>query len=170
MVSPAKPLRYAFLTTFRTFSVAELPEAGKLSVISQSIVSVQPTYGNPFEFLDRLGYIYKHEYWTSGYQFVHGNIVVQIFRLSGFDTASYQQQLQQHTEDAPALLGGNFLKLLDSTLRWTMSAFINVESITDLDAIVKATAELERFRLDLVGLLDLELPERNCFDNRVKRR
>ncbi|VVT50257.1 uncharacterized protein SAPINGB_P002679 [Magnusiomyces paraingens] len=174
-----------------TFTVAELPEAGKLSVISQSLISVSPKVPagdhTPFEFLDKLGYVFRTEYWTKGYQFVHGNVVVRIFRLCGFDAHAFKNELEQIREAEKnvqppeaavaaavaaknEILEGDFLRLLDATKRWTMVALINVESITDLDAIARATAELERFRADVAGLVDLELPERNSFDTRIKRR
>lgn len=62
------------------------------------------------------------------------------------------------------------LKLLDETGRWTVTAFINVDAITDIDAINVATADLDRFKMEVSGLLDLEIPDRNCFDSRMKRR
>lgn len=163
---------------FRTLNIAELPEAGKRSVISQSILSSQPQIGfgsTPFQFLDKLGYVFRHEYWKKGLMYVHGNIVIQIFRLCQYSIQANQQQNGFLTTkailamDLAGLEALENLTLLDPTGRWTVQAFVNVELVTDIDAINLATAELEKFKLDVSGLLDLEMPDRNSFDTRVKR-
>lgn len=171
--------------------IAELPEAGKRSVISQSILSAQPQVGNnPFEFLDKLGYMYKHEYWIKGYMYVYNNIVINIFRLCAYQgnnlntkntniqdeqqqsqpTANFLSQKDILNMELPSLEALENLRLLDGTGRWTVQTFINVDSVTDIDAINSATLELEKLKNETSGLFDLEMPDRTAFDSRIKRR
>lgn len=192
-------MTFFLVVIFRDLHIAELPEAGKRSVISQSILSAQPQIGNtPFEFLDKLGYVYKHEYWIKGYMYVYNNIVINIFRLCSYQgnnltsssaaaattpsssPDSNPQEPQNNTKfiSQKDILGLDLLnleklqnlQLLDQTGRWTVQCFINVDSVTDIDAINSATLELERFKSETGGLFDLEMPDRSAFDARIKKR
>lgn len=132
---------------------AELPEAGKRKVISQALLSTQVTDGDPFEFLENLGYVFSSQYWIKGYQFTYGKIVIQLFRLCSEDEAQTGQ-----------------LKLLDPSGHWSIKAYTNVQAITDIEALTSATQNLERLKAEVAGLFNLEQPDRNCFDPRIKKR
>lgn len=155
------------------FNIYEQPEGGKRTVISQSILSSSPEPNenwDPFEFIDKLGYVYKNEYWVKGYQFIYGNIVLRIFRLCRYASPNTKEAIITNSKSQvnQNLDNEHTLVLLDPSQRWTVKAYIDVGSITDLDGINKATQELEALKNGLVGLLDLELPDRKCFDSRMR--
>lgn len=129
---------------------AELPEAGKRKVISQALLSTQVTEGDPFQFVENLGYTFSSQYWLKGYEFVYGKIVIQLFRLCGESEGS--------------------LKLIDTSGRWTIKAYTNVQAITDIEALTIGTQNLEKLKAEVAGLFSLEQPDRNCFDTRIKKR
>lgn len=151
LVAPFTSERAALSSRNWINQVAELPEAGKRKVISQSLLSAQVTTGDPFGFLENLGYTFSSEYWIKGYQFIYGKVVLELFRLCGYDEAT------------------KTLKLLDESGRWAVKAYTNVSTVTDIDAITIGTQMLERLKTEVAGLIDLEQPDRNCFDTRIKK-
>lgn len=122
--------------------------------------------------------------------YVYNNIVINIFRLCAYQGNNLNTK-NTHTQDAQqqSQPTANFLsqkdilkmdlrnlealenlRLLDETGRWTVQTFINVDSVTDIDAINSATLELEKLKNETSGLFDLEMPDRTAFDSRIKRR
>jgi mediator of RNA polymerase II transcription subunit 18 len=169
--------------------ISEVPEAGKMKVTSQSLLTTKVIEGNPLNFLNSLGYIYNYEYWLKGYRFVMNDVVIELFRvcIKTNDTkidpeVKIQNEEIEHDvemkesekikkEDNEDSLGRLYrdLKLLEPSGRWTIKAYIDVKRLVDLEAIKSATNKLERLRNDLAGLFDLKMPDRNCFDTRVRR-
>lgn len=152
LVTPFNSGRDTLVSRAWVNNVAELPEAGKRKVISQSLLSSQVTSGNPFLFAENLGYTFNSEYWVKGYQFIYGKVVLELFRLCAYDASTGQ------------------LKLLDESGSWAIKAYTNVNSVTDIEAITLGTQMLEKLKAEVAGLLDLDLPDRNCFDTRIKKR
>jgi hypothetical protein len=64
-----------------TMNSSEIPEAGKRKVTSQPRLSATIEEGDPFQLMEKLGYMFSNEYWLKGYRIVMGDIVIAIFRI-----------------------------------------------------------------------------------------
>lgn len=129
--------------------IMEMPEAGKQKTTSQSISSWSVNQGDTFNFLQSLAYMFKFEYWQKGFQFVYGNAVIQLTRVHVLSEAGD-------------------IKLLDPSEQWLVKVYVDVGLLTDIEALNKATKELEKVKAELHGLMTLEMAERNAFDTRVR--
>ncbi|CAN6602033.1 hypothetical protein TRVA0_002S00540 [Trichomonascus vanleenenianus] len=147
-----------------TVNVYEVPEAGKRRVTSQSIMSSKIEDGDPFQFLDSLGYKLNQEYWLKGHQFVLGDIVIVLQRVCIKKSANGTSDDQMEIDSVKPL------DLIDPSGRWFVKAYIDVKMLTDMDAMNSATAQLERLQSDMGGLFELTMPDRMSFDTRVKTR
>lgn len=173
-----------------SMNISEIPEAAKLNHISQAQYWAEIQSGNPFALVDQLGYRPSNEYWVHGYEFVIGDLVVRIHRLlltedqfqktislplgsvkvaggTGENEDSTKEVEMSGLDETDGTKGPQF-KILDSSGKWIVKAYVNVKNITDLEGIASATAQLEKFQADMAGLFDLELPEKRSFDTRVK--
>lgn len=105
----------------------------------------------------KLGYEFDYEYWLSGYSYVLGEVVVKLFRIAVLDQVA-----------DPAATAN--LKLLDSSAKWTVKAYVNVAQLTDLDGLSKASAQLEKLQNEIAPIVALKVPDRLAFDSRVMAR
>ncbi|ANB11225.1 Mediator of RNA polymerase II transcription subunit 18 [Sugiyamaella lignohabitans] len=177
--------------------ISEVPEAGKRQVTSQSILESAIVEGSPFEFMEKMGYKFSHEYWSKGSEFVFGNIVVRIFRIcvkdqitapttedqnladttegSGtadnamvIDDDSFGDKITAETALASQKAAYQPLKLLDKSGQWSIKAFLSVKQLTDLESIITGTAQLEKFQAEMAGLFELKMADRNSYDTRLR--
>lgn len=132
------------------FQIMEMPEAGKQKTTSQSISSWSVKKGDSFQFLQSLAYKFQFEYWQKGFQFVYGNAVIQLTRIHILDETT------------------KAIKLLDPSQQWIVKVYIDVGHLTDIEALNKAVKELEKVKTELHGLMNLEIPDRNAFDTRIR--
>lgn len=146
--------------------VAELPDAGKRKTISQALLSTQVVTGDTFALAANLGYAWAHEYWVKGYQFIEGKVVIELFRLCEAVDPDHDEPGAGGKGNAPTL----GLRLLDPSGRWTIKAYTNVQAVTDIEAVTVGTQALEKLKMEVAGLFELDQPDRNCFDTRIKKR
>lgn len=144
--------------------VAELPDAGKRKTISQALLSTQVVTGDTFALAGNLGYTWTHEYWVKGYQFIDGKVVIELFRLCEADPDHHEHSTGGGGKSKPVL------RLLDPSGRWAIKAYTNVQAVTDIEAVTVGTQALERLKGEVAGLFELDQPDRNSFDTRIKKR
>jgi hypothetical protein len=164
-------------------------------VVSQTILNATVVESDVFEFVSGLGYQFDYEYWTRSYEFVFGDVVLKLYRLCVKDEDNGSKEisaagdqtvgdfsrnvLESSTIDEPMSLDANDdvslraniynpLKLVDSSGRWAVKAYVDVRQLTDPE-MVSATSQLEKFQTDISALFDLTVPDRNSFDTRIRR-
>lgn len=156
-----------------SFNISEVPEAGKRKVVSQTVLNANVIEGDAFDLISDLGYQFEYEYWTRSYEYVFGDVVLKLYRLSIKDDGNHVSSADQAMEidGTEDLLANSYkpLKLLDKSGRWAVKAYVDVRQLTDPE-MISATTQLEKFQADISTLFELTTPDRNSFDTRIRRR
>lgn len=133
-----------------SLEVEEVPEAARnIKVISQTVLIAQISVGIEYlpQFMQDIGYEKKSSYIMRGFEFVlHGSVLVHLFHL--FDGS-----------DQP----------LEKFQQYAVRASVDVESVTDLNAVEQATQLLNMTQQELRGVLSLKTPSRGAFNTRIPR-
>ena len=140
-----------------------LPDPAAKTVISQSVAETD---------LDEMGlakfrpgsdsYGQVSQYASSGVRFVHQNVIVYMTRLYKTSTASDVDPL----DALPPALDNSML--LDSSGAWLVEVCVRVDDGGNSALRDKAVKELEGFKRELEGAVDLRVPDRLALDPRVK--
>ncbi|KAH3663421.1 hypothetical protein WICMUC_005947 [Wickerhamomyces mucosus] len=97
------------------------------------------------DILKELGYERETSYRIKGERFYYGNITIELFQI--------------------LIYVENEWILLDNSIM--VKTFINIAKITDLENINKSTQELVNLKMELTGLVDLSVPDKNNLDSRI---
>ncbi|KAH3678366.1 hypothetical protein WICPIJ_008840 [Wickerhamomyces pijperi] len=95
--------------------------------------------------LKPLGYEIQTPYKVEGERFHYGNITIELFQVL-------------------VLVDGKWQKLTTST---AMKCFINVAKLTDLENSSRSIQELNSLKIELQGLVELGVPDKNHMDSRI---
>ncbi|KAI9815121.1 MAG: Mediator of RNA polymerase II transcription subunit 18 [Pycnora praestabilis] len=143
---------------------SDLPEvAGRRPVTSRLISGVDIIDGNPFNFMDSLGYTYVTEYVLEGHRVVHKNLILllhRILRLQGDSTGSLGPKKQTPSPQS--------LAPLDPSDAYILQASVRVQDGNKPESMTLGINELRGFKELMKGVLDMEVGDRLALDTRVK--
>ncbi|KAI9801291.1 MAG: Mediator of RNA polymerase II transcription subunit 18 [Piccolia ochrophora] len=167
--TPAKPkwcLRYN-----------DWPEAaGRRPVTSRSTLSVDISEGNPFKFMEALGYSFVSEYLIEGHRLVYNNISILLHRVLRFpsESAPRDERSSTNTTVAPTATPRSQLPPLDVMVpvdtsdSFILQTFVHVQDGSKPESMAAGINELKGFKDLVKGVVDLEIGDRLALDTRVK--
>jgi mediator of RNA polymerase II transcription subunit 18 len=105
------------------------------------------------------------EYYVEGYRFVHGNVVVFLHRV-------LHEPGVRSLEEEPktALPAFSALQLLDMSGAYILEAKVRIQDFKDATVLESGVNELKEFQKQMMGCVELSLPDRLSLDTRVKYR
>jgi mediator of RNA polymerase II transcription subunit 18 len=103
------------------------------------------------------------EYYVEGYRFVHGNVIVFLHRV-------LHEPGVRSVEEAPKISLPSFaaLQLLDPSGAYVLEAKVRVQDFKDATTLESGVTELKDFQKQMMGCVELSLPDRLSLDTRVK--
>jgi len=106
---------------------------------------------------------YVTEYYTEGHRFVHDNDIITLSRM-------LQEPGARNVETSPRAVLPTFgaLKPLDPSGSYLLEAKIRVQDLKSAAVSDKAVKELNNFKEQMKGCVELRAPERLSLDTRVK--
>lgn len=103
------------------------------------------------------------EFYVEGYRFVHGNVVIFLYRILHEPGIRNVQKAPKAT-----LPTWNGLKLLDPSGVYTLQSTVRIEDFNNAAVLEAGVNELKRFQTQMKGCVNLALPDRLALDPRVK--
>ena len=141
-----------------------LPDPAMKTVVSQAVAERELDETEAAKFKPGSEwYRYASRYSSSGVRFVHHNIVIYMTRLY----TSSRDQADDNMLDAPPLPLEN-MNLLDPSGAWLVEVCVKVDDGGNSALRDRAVKELEGFKRELEGAVDLGMPDRLALDPRVK--
>ncbi|KAF2418760.1 hypothetical protein EJ08DRAFT_599240 [Tothia fuscella] len=139
----------------------DVPEPGKRAALLR-MVDEQPFLGGEISgYMEGLGYKPVTEYIVEGHRAVHGNIVLFLHRIltrPGAKSISINAPLASFSDYIPMDPANGYL--LSTTVRLSDGG---IPKLVDM-----GMDELEAFRRMMLGVIDLDQPDRLALDTRVK--
>lgn len=94
--------------------------------------------------LDRLNlekekYTYRYQYETVGHQFVHGNVVIRVFRF-------HEEDLNNSHPINRDIFAPTETNLIDPSGAWIVEALVRIEDTSNSKIVEAAKRELAQFR------------------------
>ncbi|SMR64051.1 unnamed protein product [Zymoseptoria tritici ST99CH_3D1] len=111
-------------------------------------------------------YAYKYQYILLGHRFVHGNIVIRVYRLYYASSASEGNASGEEAVEASPPQRQD-LKPVDESGSWIVDATVRVEEGAGAEVLERGKRELERFRQGMEGCVDLKAGDRLSLDVRA---
>lgn len=103
------------------------------------------------------------QHYVLGHRFVSDNVVVKIFRV----LVAQEQLAADKILEGPPLSMSN-LEILDASGTYMVEVSVRLEDRKNAKIAEKAFAELEKFKKNVEGVIDLRVPDRLALDTRVK--
>lgn len=136
----------------------EIDGEPKTEEIKQEPTPATPKKDSFLIFLEELGYDVVNQYWIRGARFIHGDIVIELYKMFIRD------------DEVPADANGKLkLKLIDSTNTFQVQCFVTFPRNASVDAISQGSRDLVKLKGTLQNLIDLSVPDRMHMDSRVPR-
>jgi mediator of RNA polymerase II transcription subunit 18 len=110
-------------------------------------------------------YKYAYQYVLRGHRFIHGNIIVRLYRF--YYSPKKASGLEKPIDDAPPSTMDD-LSPIDLSGAWIVDATVRVEDSANAELTEQAKRELERFRGAMNGAVDFRAPDRLALDTRVR--
>ena len=114
-------------------------------------------------FEDADAFRFLGQQYVLGHRFVSGNVVARILRVH---LAKEQAQADKVLEGPPLPLSD--LDILDPSGAFLVEVSVRMEDRKNTKIAEQAFAELEKFKRDMEGVIDLRVPDRLSLDTRVK--
>lgn len=114
-------------------------------------------------FEDAGAFRFLGQQYVLGHRFVSGNVVVRIQRVH---LAKEQMQTDKVLEGPPLPLSD--LEILDPSGTFLIEVSVRMEDRKNTKIAEQAFAELEKFKRNMEGVIDLRVPDRLSLDTRVK--
>ncbi|QIW96934.1 hypothetical protein AMS68_002452 [Peltaster fructicola] len=146
-------------TTNWKLTIKEEPEAGSPNLISQPYTSFDTVDWQ--KYLNPVGFKYGNSQVWRGHYFVHGNVVLKVFRVLLPKT-----EIQQPLGNMPPKK--EELEYLDPSGAYIIEACVRVEDRKDSSLTDVATKELLDVQKLLQGSVPLIAPDRLALDTRVR--
>ncbi|KAF1939756.1 hypothetical protein EJ02DRAFT_246520 [Clathrospora elynae] len=143
----------------------DVPDTGDRGVSIRFTNTTDVMSGDPHAYMLASGpNRFVREYYVDGHYFVHGNVIILLFRVL-WEPALRDQKVPK--VNLPPFAG---LTLLDESGTYAIEAKVRVDSDHFNNAAVldAGVAELKKFQTEMKGCVDLILPDRLCLDYRVK--
>lgn len=115
------------------------------------------------EYKDASAYRYVGQHYILGHRFVKGNVVVRIFRV----LLTQQQLPVDKVLDGPPL-SITELQVLDASGTYLVEVSVRMADRKNTAIASQAIAELESFKKNVEGVIDLRVPDRLALDTRVR--
>ncbi|KAF2100577.1 hypothetical protein NA57DRAFT_74181 [Rhizodiscina lignyota] len=141
----------------------DVPQPGKRAVILRQTTKSKIVDGDAHEFMVTQGNTFITEFMTEGYQFVTGNIVLNMYRPLQFHPT--ESVLSSPREALPPL---DSLQPLDESGAYLLEASILLGSELKPEIETQGTNELRDLQARMKGVVTLKVPERLSLDTRVK--
>ncbi|KAI9680482.1 MAG: Mediator of RNA polymerase II transcription subunit 18 [Caeruleum heppii] len=148
----------------------DLPEvAGRRPVTSRMISSVDIADGDAIEYVKAFGYIYVSEYILEGYQVIHNNVILLLYRLldplGSFKPPSTSEGQTEPVGKIPSL---ESMLSVDPAAKLTLQASVRVQDSSKPESMTLGINELKAMKETLKGIVDLEVGDRLALDTRVR--
>lgn len=141
-----------------------IPDPAMKAVTSQAVVERELDDASMEKFKSGSEwYRYASQYSSSGVRFVHHNLVIYMTRL--YTSGNIASDGDMLNAPPPALENAN---LLDPSGAWLVEVCVKVDDGGNTGLRDRATKELEGFKRELEGAVDLGMPDRLALDPRVK--
>ncbi|KAL5120564.1 hypothetical protein ACEQ8H_001583 [Pleosporales sp. CAS-2024a] len=142
------------------------PDTGDRGVSIRFTNTIELLSGDPHAHMVATGpNRYVTEYFVQGHRFVHGNVIVFLHRvLHEPGVRSLQQKPKTKLPDFAAL------QLLDMSGAYILEAKVRVQDFKDAATLESGVNELKEFQKQMMGCVELSLPDRLSLDTRVKYR
>lgn len=103
------------------------------------------------------------EYYVEGHRFVHGNVVILLYRV-------LHEPGVRNIQQAPKVNLPSFaaLELLDPSGAYILEAMVRVQDFNNATVLESGVNELKQFQTQMKGCVELFLPDRLSLDTRVK--
>ncbi|KAF2467057.1 uncharacterized protein BDR25DRAFT_72797 [Lindgomyces ingoldianus] len=146
-----------------TFQFHETPDTGDRGVLVRLANSTDILAGDPHSYMVNVGNQFVSEYYLEGHRFVHDNIVILLHRV-------LHEPGARSLENSPKMALPNFdaLKPFDPSGAYVLEAKIRVHDLNNPSVLDAGIEELKRFKSQMKGCVELEVPERLLLDTRVK--
>lgn len=114
-------------------------------------------------FEDAGAYRFVGQHYILGHRFVKGNVIVRIFRV----LMTEQQLPADKVLEGPPLSISD-LRVLDPSGTYMVEVSVRMEDRKNTAIASQAVAELESFKKNVEGVIDLRVPDRLALDTRVR--
>ncbi|KAM0715651.1 hypothetical protein Q7P37_009149 [Cladosporium fusiforme] len=114
-------------------------------------------------FEDSGAYRLVGQHYVLGHRFVKGNVIVRIFRV----LVTQQQLSADKILEGPPLALSE-LQVLDPSGTYMVEVSVRMEDRKNTTIAGQAIAELESFKKNVEGVIDLRVPDRLALDTRVR--
>ncbi|CAG5182151.1 uncharacterized protein ALTATR162_LOCUS10017 [Alternaria atra] len=147
-----------------SFVFRDVPDTGDRGVSIRFTNTTDLLSGDPHAFMIASGpNQFVTEFYVEGYRFVHGNVVIFLYRILHEPGVRNVQKAPKAT--LPTWKG---LKLLDPSGVYTLQATVRIEDFNNAAVLETGVTELKRFQTQMKGCVNLALPDRLALDPRVK--
>ncbi|KAL1797382.1 hypothetical protein ACET3X_003988 [Alternaria dauci] len=147
-----------------SFVFRDVPDTGDRGVSIRFTNTTDLLSGDPHAFMIASGpNQFVTEFYIHGYRFVHGNVVVFLYRILHEPGIRNVQKAPKAT-----LPTWKELKLLDPSGAYTLQATVRIEDFNNAAVLEAGVNELKAFQTQMKGCVNLALPDRLALDPRVK--
>ena len=136
------------------------PETGNIPVTSRMAGFIALAEEDPVEMMDGLDYIFCRHYTLECHQFAHNHVLISMHRM-------FRSMSQTTPDPASFQADTSGLHLYDTSGTYMLEASIRLEDNTNSKLMQSATAELQRLRETLKGVVDLKKIDRMALMTRV---
>ncbi|KAF2184428.1 hypothetical protein K469DRAFT_709167 [Zopfia rhizophila CBS 207.26] len=141
----------------------DVPDTSDRGVLVRMSITTDIMSGDPHAYMIEGGNQFVSEYYQEGHRFVHENIVILLHRVL--------QELgvrPLETPPKPILPAFAALQPLDPSGGYILQAMIRVLDLNNPTILDAGVEELKRFKAQIKGCVELDVPDRLLLDTRVK--
>ncbi|KAF2692286.1 hypothetical protein K458DRAFT_286095 [Lentithecium fluviatile CBS 122367] len=142
----------------------DMPDTGDRGVSIRATASTDLLSGDPHAWMIAAGpHQFVSEYYIEGHRFVHGNVVIFLYRL--LHEPGVRSLETAPKVDLPAF---SALQPFDPSGAYMLEAKVRVQDLNTPAVLENGVGQLKAFRQQMKGCVELELPDRLAMDTRVK--